>query len=102
MGMLERKKRCIGGCPLVEIRFCNKGEETYFSRYPDVFEAVEKGMITSASSHWVNHGKVEGREYECRGQNSCMTKYIENGLISQEEEEQKEKEEEDGILTSSE
>src|SRR5690348_14602933 len=36
-------------------------EEWYLSRYPDVREAIEAGLVSSAASHYRSHGRREGR-----------------------------------------
>jgi hypothetical protein len=36
-------------------------EEWYLKQYPDVAEAIHKGVVTSAKEHFLNDGYFEGR-----------------------------------------
>ncbi len=44
---------------------CPEGEKLYGMKYPDVKDAVERGVFTSHFVHYVNHGKNEGKKYLC-------------------------------------
>lgn len=44
---------------------CPVGEEAYLLSYPDVYEAVEARLFSSAWQHFIEFGKMEGRFYSC-------------------------------------
>ena len=64
-------------------------EAWYFSQYPDVAEAVEKGIVSSAKEHFLNDGYFEGRmpflikvdEQWYLEQNPGIAEYIETGQL---------------------
>ena len=44
---------------------CPEGERFYGLRYPDVEDAVKRGIFESHFAHYIEHGKNEGKRYHC-------------------------------------
>jgi GT2 family glycosyltransferase/glycosyltransferase involved in cell wall biosynthesis len=60
---------CIFGA--YEEAMCAAGESSYLEKYPDVKNAVEGGLITSAWEHFIQFGKAGGRTYSCCKPQTC-------------------------------
>src|SRR5262249_20687152 len=39
-------------------------EDLYFQLNPDLFQALEAGIIRSGAAHWIQAGSAEGRPYQ--------------------------------------
>lgn len=79
--MIEMIRRLIEG---VEV-----DEKWYLQRYPDIADAMRKGLVTGARAHFVNDGYFEGRvpfpimvdERYYLGQNPGVADYVRRGLL---------------------
>lgn len=64
-------------------------ETWYLERYPDIADAIEKGLVKSARLHFVNDGYFEGRipfpirvdERYYLEQNSGVAEYVRKGML---------------------
>ncbi len=65
-------------------------EQWYLTRYPDIAEAIQKGIVSSPQAHFVNDGYFEGRmpfeikvdeRYYLR-ENSGVADYVRKGLLT--------------------
>ena len=44
---------------------CPEGEKFYALKYPDVKDAVARGVFPSHFAHYMHHGKDKGKKYPC-------------------------------------
>ncbi len=64
-------------------------EKWYLQRYPDIADALTKGLVGAAKTHWVNDGYFEGRlpfpikvdERYYLQQNEGVADYVRKGLL---------------------
>jgi hypothetical protein len=64
-------------------------ERRYLDRYPDIADAIEKGLVKSPRLHFVNDGYFEGRmpfpiyvdERYYLAQNSGVADYVRKGML---------------------
>ena len=56
---------CHPPCKFIETHACPLGEAAYNAEYPEVAEAIKRGIFDSAFEHFRNFGRSEGRSYIC-------------------------------------
>ncbi len=64
-------------------------ERWYLERYPDIADAIEKGLVKSARLHFVNDGYFEGRmpfplhvdERYYLAQNAGVAEFVRKGML---------------------
>jgi hypothetical protein len=79
--LVQMLRRMIAG---VEV-----DESWYLERYPDIADAIEKGLVQSARLHFVNDGFFEGRmpfpirvdERYYLSQNVGVAEYVRKGML---------------------